>query len=167
MIIAPNTIKGERKKRRKKRLTPVCSWLTSPVRRLMSVGTPRRSISEKESACACAKTLLRTDAAKPVAAFAEKNCAVTATPKPTSPSRIISSTRRVMNALSPAARPTSMMDATTMGTNSSNTASSSLKNGAKKHSLRYFFKKGNSFFKIRTPDHIISRMALLRFSTWK
>ena len=40
IIIAPNTINGERIKRRKKRLTPVCTVLTSAVSLVISVDVP-------------------------------------------------------------------------------------------------------------------------------
>ena len=40
MIMAPNTIKGERRKRRSTRFTPVCTWLISLVIRVISVEVP-------------------------------------------------------------------------------------------------------------------------------
>ena len=45
IIIAPNTIKGERKNRRSTRLTPDCTWLISLVILVINVDVPRVSIS--------------------------------------------------------------------------------------------------------------------------
>ena len=45
MIIAPNTINGERKNKRSTRLTPVWIWLISLVIRVSSVDVPIVSIS--------------------------------------------------------------------------------------------------------------------------
>ena len=41
MISAPKTTKGERSSRRKPRLIPVCTWLISPVIRVISVEVPK------------------------------------------------------------------------------------------------------------------------------
>ena len=40
MTIAPKTTNGERSSRRSVMLTPVCTWLTSLVMRVMSVEVP-------------------------------------------------------------------------------------------------------------------------------
>ncbi len=40
MIIAPNTMNGERSNRRSVRLTPFCNWFTSLVIRVISVLVP-------------------------------------------------------------------------------------------------------------------------------
>ena len=46
MIMAPNTINGERRNRRSVRLTPDCTWLTSLVILVIRVAVPWASISE-------------------------------------------------------------------------------------------------------------------------
>ena len=53
IIIAPNTINGERKNRRSTRLTPFCTWLMSLVIRVISVDVPMVSISVKERLWIC------------------------------------------------------------------------------------------------------------------
>ena len=45
MIMAPNTMKGDRRNRRRNRFRPVCTWLMSLVMRVMRVEVPTRSIS--------------------------------------------------------------------------------------------------------------------------
>ena len=40
MIIAPNTMNGERSSRRSVRFTPVCTWLMSLVMRVIMVDVP-------------------------------------------------------------------------------------------------------------------------------
>ena len=47
MIIAPNTINGDRRNRRRTRFTPDCAWLISLVIRVISVELPIVSISVK------------------------------------------------------------------------------------------------------------------------
>ena len=47
MIMAPNTMIGERKNRRKVMFTPDCTWFTSLVIRVIMVEVPALSISVK------------------------------------------------------------------------------------------------------------------------
>ena len=84
--IAPNTTNGERRNRRSVIFTPVCVWLTSLVRRVIIVDVPSASIFENDSFCKCANSAWRTPVAKPVAAFAEKYCAVIDETSPTAAS---------------------------------------------------------------------------------
>ena len=49
MIIAPNTINGERRNKRNTRFTPFCVWLISLVILVISVDVPTVSISENDS----------------------------------------------------------------------------------------------------------------------
>ena len=45
MIMAPKTMNGERRNRRRNRFSPVCTWLMSLVILVISVEVPTRSIS--------------------------------------------------------------------------------------------------------------------------
>jgi len=45
IIMAPNTIKGERSNRRNVRFIPVCTWFISLVIRVIILDVPRVSIS--------------------------------------------------------------------------------------------------------------------------
>ena len=86
MIIAPNTMKGERRNKRSARLTPDCTWLMSLVMRVMSVEVPMRSRSAKPSFWMWANTAWRSFVARPTAAFAAKYWAVTLLARPIRPS---------------------------------------------------------------------------------
>ena len=50
-LMAPKTMKGERRNRRKTMLTPDCTWFTSLVIRVIKVSAPKRSSCEKLSSC--------------------------------------------------------------------------------------------------------------------
>ena len=76
ITIAPNTTKGERRRSLRERLSPLCTWLMSPVSLVIRVGTPMRSRSENESSWTCAKRALRSLVEHPTDAFAAKYCAV-------------------------------------------------------------------------------------------
>ena len=136
MTIAPNTTKGERRNRRSVMFTPVCAWLTSLVRRVIIVETPISSMLEKDRLSRCSNSAWRTPVAKPVAALAEKYCAVMELTRPTAASAASTSAMRRMNGLSPMPMPRSMMAAITSGTSSSKDASSILNSGASTHSRR-------------------------------
>ena len=45
MAMAPNTMKGDLKKRRKNKLTPDCTWFASLVIRVINVAVPALSSS--------------------------------------------------------------------------------------------------------------------------
>ena len=51
IIIAPNTMNGERINRRRTMLTPDCTWLISLVMRVISVEVPSSSISDQVRLC--------------------------------------------------------------------------------------------------------------------
>ena len=140
MIMAPNTINGDRRKRRSTRLTPDCTWLTSLVSLVIRVDVPIASISVNERPWMWTKRACLTPAPKPAAAFAEKYCAVIEQISPVSPSAI--STKHILTiyALSLPAMPTSITAAITSGTSSSKDASSILKRGASIDSFLYFFR---------------------------
>ena len=93
MIMAPNTIKGERKNRRSTMFTPFCTWLASLVILVISVEVPTVSISVKERLWIWANRACFIWAAKPTAAFAAKYCAVMEQVSPMMPSAI--STRHI------------------------------------------------------------------------
>ncbi len=76
MIMAPKTMKGERRKRRRVMLTPAWAWLISLVIRVIRVELPRLSSFEKERLPICSKTACLSLVEKPTAAFAEKYWAV-------------------------------------------------------------------------------------------
>ena len=140
MIIAPNTTNGERKNSRSVMFTPVCAWLTSLVMRVIIFDVPSASMLENDRLCRCENSAWRTPVAKPVAALAEKYCAVTELTSPISPSATINSTMRTISPRSPPPMPSSMMTCITSGTISSNDASSILNSGASTHSFRYFLR---------------------------
>ena len=140
ITIDPSTTKGERSSSRSAIFTPVWAWLTSLVIRVIIAGTPTRSTSGKDSAVRRLNSACRTSAANPVAAFAAKNWATTAMPSPTRPSAIKRAHIRQTCPALPAPMPRSMIEATTSGTNRSNSASSILNSGASIHSLRYFLR---------------------------
>ena len=77
------------------------------------------------------------DDAQSIAAFAEKNWALSAEARPIIARAIISAEERRMYERSPPAMPVSMMPDTTMGTRSSKAASSILKRGARMDSFLY------------------------------
>ena len=76
MIIAPMTMKGLRRNRRRNMFTPFCTWLTSAVMRVISVLTPMVSSSVKLRVWMCPISWRRRPVAVPVAARAAKYCAV-------------------------------------------------------------------------------------------
>ena len=88
MIIAPKTMKGERRKRRRKRLTPFCTWLMSEVMRVMRVPVPALSRSENPKDWMWSKRVCRIAVDTPTAAFAAKYWAVIEAARPRSPSKI-------------------------------------------------------------------------------
>ena len=65
MIIAPNTMTGERRNSRSTMLTPVCTWLTSFVRRVIRLAEEKRSMSANENSCTWSNIALRRFAPKP------------------------------------------------------------------------------------------------------
>ena len=65
---APMTTKGLRRKRRRKRLTPFCTWLMSLVMRVTSVDVPTLSISAKPRLWMWSKSCRRSLVETPVAA---------------------------------------------------------------------------------------------------
>ena len=85
IIIAPKTIKGERKNSLSTILTPVCTWLTSLVSLVMSVETPAESISVKVKELICLKRSFLTPVPNPIAALAANYCAVTELTSPAMP----------------------------------------------------------------------------------
>ena len=129
MIMAPKTIKGERRNRRNTRLTPDCTWLMSLVILVISVEVPSLSIWEKERLWIWEKSPCLNFVAKPTAALAAKYWAVTAQIRPISPSAAMIRHILMMYPLSLPEIPTSIMDATTSGTISSKEASNNLKRG--------------------------------------
>ena len=76
MIIAPNTMHGERRNRRRTILTPFCTWLISLVILVIRVEVPMVSISVKESPWIWENNACRSFVENPTAAFAAKYCAV-------------------------------------------------------------------------------------------
>jgi len=76
MIMAPNTMNGERKNNLSTRFTPFCTWLISLVIRVISVEVPSSSSSVNESDWICLKSACLIPVAHPTAAFALKYCAV-------------------------------------------------------------------------------------------
>ena len=78
----------------------------------------------------------RSLAEKPMAALAEKYCAVTELSSPTPPSTTSHRHMRTMKPVSPEGMPRSMIAAIISGTISSKEASSSLNSGASTHSSR-------------------------------
>ena len=136
IIIAPNTIKGERRNRRRNRLSPFCTWFMSPVMRVISVSSPIASRREASSAYICAIRSRRIRAAQPVAARAAKYCAAKLHTRPVSASASSRKKHCFITAglLSP--MPTFIMRATISGTNRSNSASSILNAGASMLSRR-------------------------------
>ena len=76
IIIAPNTIKGERKNNLKTRLTPFCTWLTSLVIRVIKVDVPTVSNSENDKLWIWLNKWCLKPVAQPTAALAAKYCAV-------------------------------------------------------------------------------------------
>ena len=129
IIIAPNTINGERRKSLITILTHDCTALTSLVIRFISLAVPISSISENDNVWICSKRECLSSVAKPVAAFAAKYCAVNELASPTSPSPIIIRALVAIYPISPSLIPMSMIWATTSGIISSKDASSNLKNG--------------------------------------
>ena len=88
MIMAPNTIKGERRNSRSTILTPFCTWFTSEVIRVIMVDVPRVSISVKERLWMWLKRACFNPVEKPTAALAAKYCAVIEQTRPINPSAI-------------------------------------------------------------------------------
>ena len=88
MIMAPNTMNGERKNRRSTRFTPAWAWFTSLVIRVMSVELPSVSISVNVKLWICLNNACRTPVPNPDAAFAEKYWAVMEQTSPMMPSAI-------------------------------------------------------------------------------
>ena len=130
IAIAPNTIKGERKKRRRTRFTPACAWFTSLVIRVTSVELPISSISEKPKCWICSNSACRSPVPNPAAAFAEKYWAVREHISPTIPNTIKTRHILIIYGLSFWAIPLSITAAITRGTRSSKDASSILNSGA-------------------------------------
>ena len=85
MIIAPNTIQGERRNRRSTILAPFCTWLISLVILVMRVEVPMVSISVKESPWMWENNTCLSWEEKPTAAFAAKYCAVAEQTSPMTP----------------------------------------------------------------------------------
>lgn len=135
IIIAPNTINGERRNSRSTMLIPFCTWLISLVILVTSVDVPSVSISVNENVWICANKLCLIPVAAPTAALALKYCAVMAHTSPMIASSISIRHICIMYPLSALTIPLSITDDTTSGTNSSNIASSILKSGARTHSF--------------------------------
>ncbi len=85
ITIAPNTINGDRRNKRRAMLTPFWAWFISLVIRVISVDEPILSRFVKDSAPIWENRAWRTFVPKPAAAFAEKYCAVTELISPTAP----------------------------------------------------------------------------------
>ena len=135
IIIAPNTINGERRNSRSTMLIPFCTWLISLVILVTSVDVPSVSISVNENVWICANKLCLIPVAAPTAALALKYCAVMAHTSPMIARSISIRHICIMYPLSALTIPLSITDDTTSGTNSSNIASSILKSGARTHSF--------------------------------
>ena len=106
---------------------------------------PTSSISGYDRFIRCLKSTSLNFVANPIAAFAEKYCAVIATAHPTIASINRTTIIRKIYGMSPSPIPLSIRLAMTIGTMSSKHASSILKPGARIHSLTYSFRYGNSF----------------------
>ena len=137
MIIEPNTMNGLRKRRRSPMLRPVCAWLISLVRRVISVLVPIRSSCVKDSDSMWSNVACRRFAPKPALAFAANHCAVKLLRSPASARSTRITTREMIYVLLFPAMPTSMICATTSGTSRSKKASRSLKSGARTLSFLY------------------------------
>ena len=81
--MAPNTTKGLLRKSLKNIFTPVWTLFTSLVILVIMVLVPTSSISGYDRFIRCLKSTSLNLVAKPIAAFAEKYCAVIATAHPT------------------------------------------------------------------------------------
>ena len=86
IIMEPNTINGDRRNSRKKMFSPDCTWLMSPVSRVISVDGPTPSSSVNDSLVMCSNTACRSPVENPVAARAAKYCAVIENASPAAPS---------------------------------------------------------------------------------
>ena len=86
IIMAPKTMKGERRNSRSTMLTPDCTWFTSLVIRVISVSAPKRSSCEKLSSCTLVNNRCLSSPPSRIAAFAAKYCAVIENPSPAAPS---------------------------------------------------------------------------------
>ncbi len=107
--------------------------MISLVIRVISVEVPALSILVKFNPWICSNTACRSLVEKPTAAFAAKNCAVTALTSPTTARASRHSpilTIWPVSGLPETPMPLSMMLAMTRGTNNSKKASSSLNSGA-------------------------------------
>ena len=89
MIMAPNTMNGERRNSLSTMLTPVCTWFVSLVILVSSVDVPMLSISVYESDVICLNRSFRSAVPNPVAAFAEKYWAVIEHTRPIIPKSIM------------------------------------------------------------------------------
>ena len=131
IIIAPNTINGERINSLNTRFTPDCIWFTSLVILVIIFEVPSPSISLYERVCIFENKSCLSSFEKPTAARAAKYCAATALIKPTTPSPTkIRHANVIYRQPSPPLIPLSIIAETTSGTKSSNAASSNLNNGA-------------------------------------
>ena len=152
ITIAPMTMNGLRRNRRRNMFTPFCTWLTSAVMRVMRVETPMVSSSVKESFWMWAISSWRRPVDVPMAARAAKYCAVKEQPRPMSAIRISRPHWPRIYPLSRVGMPVLMMLATISGTSRSNMASSILNRGAMMLSNRYFFMYGKRCF-MPFPPH--------------
>ena len=129
MIIAPNTINGERKNNRSTRLTPDWIWLMSLVILVIRLVVPSVSISVYESDSICLNKADFNSVENPTAAFAAKYWAVSDDASPTTPRSTSKAPIHNTCGVSCLAIPLSMIDAITSGTNNSKEASNNLNNG--------------------------------------
>ena len=88
IAIAPNTTKGDLKRSLIVMLTPCWTWFISLVILVIMADVPSLSISEYDNFWILSKRAFFAFLAKPAAAFAAKNCAVTALIQPTKHSNI-------------------------------------------------------------------------------
>ena len=142
MIMAPNTMIGERRNRRSTIFTPDCTWLISLVMRVIMVEVPALSMLVKSSPRIWSNRACLSLVENPTAALAAKNWAVM---EDTSPTTANASRHSPILPMYPTSGlvlpiPLSMIPAITRGTSSSKKASRSLKSGARTHSFLYAFR---------------------------
>ena len=155
MIIAPNTMNGERRNNRKTRFTPDWIWLISLVIRVINVDVPNWSISVNVNFWICSNNPCLIPVPTPVAAFAAKYCAVMEQTSPMIPSAISTKHIFTIYGLSWFAIPTSIIAAITNGTNSSKDASSILNSGASIDSFLYPFRYASNVFIIPSLSFLL------------
>ena len=135
--MAPMTIKGDRSKSRSVMFRPFCTWLTSLVMRVTSVGVPIRSSSVWLRVLMWANRSRRSAVPKPKADLAAKYWAVRLLAMPTTAKSTSRPHCRQIKGRSAFWMPSSTIRATTRGTSSSKQASSILNSGAMTVSFSY------------------------------